>query len=160
MKFWAIFCLCCHATCNVMQYRGGVGGGGGVPNQFPPFPCTITFLNFHHSQSTNYLLNIIFIFDRCHHSLKWFKEPNRYFCKIKMSSIEWITNRDWVTPTLDYTVRADCIELAMPSCYAVLASNQPRHLLLITCQSDLWSMCYTFLTRRAKRDSLEHIQLN
>ena len=57
MKFWAIFCLCCHATCNVMQYRGW-GGGWGVLNQFPPFPCTITFLNFHHSQSTNYVLNI------------------------------------------------------------------------------------------------------
>ena len=63
--------------------------GWGLLNQFPPL---LYFPNFHDYRNTGNLLTIMFIFDRCHHSSateiwKWFKEPNRYFCKIIRTSV-------------------------------------------------------------------------
>ena len=66
----------------------------GLLNQFPPFHYSFFAI-------TGYLLNVIFIFDRCHHiwavvtPVKYesdSKQPNRYFHKMK-NFLNWEINR-------------------------------------------------------------------
>ena len=102
-KFYPWAQMCCR---NPNKMLTNSDGGWGLLSRFPPFHY---FLIFQYHQNTCLLLNIAYIFDRCHHSsavvtpaiYEWdSKYVTRTFARSKSLLMEKLTNRALVNPTL------------------------------------------------------------